>query len=229
MFKLINGDCLEVMQSLIDDGVKVDMILTDPPYLINYHTGWRSDKTHKLAQPILNDNNPQLIKDIVPLCYELLNDGATFYCFCSEHYIDYFKQVIQEYFTIKNILIWVKRKGGGLGDLKGSYASCNEFIIFATKGRHLLNGGRDPNILYYNKVPNQNLLHSNQKPINLLEYIIGKSTDYNDLILDCFMGSGSTGVACLNTNRQFIGIELDKDYYQIAQERCKNYQTKLEV
>ena len=74
-----------------------------------------------------------------------------------------------------------------------------------------------------------NRLHSNQKPTDLLGFIINKSSQPNDIILDCFMGSGSTAIACKNTNRQFIGIELDKDYFNIAQERCKNYQTKLEV
>jgi len=229
MFKLINGDCLEVMQSLIDDGVKVDMILTDPPYLMKYSTGFRSDQTHKLSQEILNDDNFELIRDIIPLCYELLEEGSAFYCFCSEHHLDYFKQQIEKYFTIKNICIWIKNNGSGLGDLKGSYVRTNEFIIFATKGRHLLNGKRDPNVFYYPMVRPNNRLHINQKPTDLLGFIINKSSQPNDIILDCFMGSGSTAIACKNTNRQFIGIELDKDYYQIAQERCKNYQTRLEV
>ena len=92
--KLIQGDCLEEMDKLLRGGVKVDMILTDPPYLINYHTGRRSDKTDKLSQQILNDDNFELIEEIMPLCYELLNEGSAFYCFCSEHHIDYFKQQI---------------------------------------------------------------------------------------------------------------------------------------
>ena len=61
----------------------------------------------------------------------------------------------------------------------------------------------------------------NEKPVNLLEYLIKTSTCENATILDCFMGSSSTGVACVNTNRDFIGIELDEHYFQIAQERIE--------
>lgn len=224
MFKLINGDCLEVMQSLIDDGVKVDMILTDPPYLMNYYRHTNNSN----IKPILNDNNFELIQDIMPLLYELLRDGGAMYMFCNSNHIDYFKQQISQYFNYRNILIWLKN-GMGMGDLKTTYGKRTEFIIYASKGRHELNGRRDNDVLEYKKVPVKKSVHQNQKPVALLEFLINKSSQPNDTILDCFMGSGSTAIACKNTNRQFIGIELDKDYYQIAQERCKNYQTKLEV
>ena len=228
MFKLINGDCLEVMQSLIDDGVKVDMILTDPPYLMNYCTHHRKNKTHDFTKPIKNDDNFELIQDMMPLLYELLRDGGAMYMFCNSNHIDYFKQQISQHFNYKNILIWIKNNQT-MGDLKTTYGKKTEFIVYASKGRHELNGKRDNDLLEYSRVHFSKLLHQNQKPVPLLEFLINKSSQPNDTILDCFMGSGSTAIACKNTNRQFIGIELDKDYYQIAQERCKNYQTKLEV
>lgn len=65
-------------------------------------------------------------------------------------------------------------------------------------------------------------LHPTQKPIKVLEYLIETYTDENGIILDNCMGSGSTGIACLNTNRRFIGIELDENYYNIAKERIHN-------
>ena len=68
----------------------------------------------------------------------------------------------------------------------------------------------------------EKVLHPTQKPVALLEYLIKTYTNENDTVLDFTMGSGSTGVACKNLNRQFIGIELDKDYFKIAQERIKN-------
>ena len=77
---LIHGDCLEEMMKLADDGVKVDMICTDPPYLMNYKTGYRKDKTHDFCKPIANDTNFELIKDIMPLLFELLNQGGQFIC-----------------------------------------------------------------------------------------------------------------------------------------------------
>ena len=223
---LIHGDCLEEMRKLADDGVKVDMICTDPPYLMNYKTGRRKDKTHDFCKPIANDPNFELIKDIMPLLFELLNQGGAIYMFCNANHIDYFKQQIEQHFTLKNILIWVKNNWSA-GDLKGAYAKQTEFILYAVKGRHILNGARDTDTLYYNRVVGNMQLHQNQKPVDLCKYLINKSSNENDTVLDCFMGSGSTGVACLQTNRNFIGIELEEKYYNIAKKRCSEYQSKL--
>ena len=223
---LIHGDCLEEMMKLADDGVKVDMICTDPPYLMNYKTGRRKDKTHDFCKPIANDTNFELIKDIMPLLFELLNQGGAIYMFCNANHIDYFKQQIEQHFVLKNILIWVKNNWSA-GDLKGAYAKQTEFILYAVKGRHILNGARDTDTLYYNRVVGNMQLHQNQKPVDLCKYLINKSSNENDTVLDCFMGSGSTGVACLQTNRNFIGIELEEKYYNIAKKRCSNYQSKL--
>jgi len=80
MIKLINGDCIEEMQKLIDEGQKVDLILTDPPYLMNYHSGWIKDKKHDFRTPIMNDNNPQLLEQAMPLLKRLLKVGGEFIC-----------------------------------------------------------------------------------------------------------------------------------------------------
>lgn len=77
--KLIHGDCIDEMQKLIDDGVKVDMVLTDPPYLMNYHSGWIKDKTHDFRTPIMNDNNPKLLEQAIPLLKQLLKVGGNLY------------------------------------------------------------------------------------------------------------------------------------------------------
>lgn len=78
--KLIHGDCIEEMQKLIDDGVTVDMILTDPPYLMNYSTRHRKDKSHEFTSPILNDDNPELLEQAMPLLKQLLKVGGAFIC-----------------------------------------------------------------------------------------------------------------------------------------------------
>ena len=67
-----------------------------------------------------------------------------------------------------------------------------------------------------------NKVHPSEKPYNLMQYLVLNSSNENDLVLDCFMGSGSTGVACMNTNRKFIGIELDENYFNIAKNRIEN-------
>ena len=224
--ELIHGDCLEYLQKFIDDGMRVDMILTDPPYLMNYKTNYRLDKAHDFGTPIPNDNNFELIQEVIPLLYRLLKIGGGFYMFCNSNHVDYFKQQIEKYFDFKNILVWIKNNHTA-GDLVGAYGKKTEFIIYASKGKHVLNGNRDVDTLYYDRIVGNNQLHQNQKPVDLLEFLISKSSNYGDTVLDCFMGSGSTGVACLQTNRNFIGIDLEENYYDIAKQRCKEYQSKL--
>lgn len=128
----------------------------------------------------------------------------------------YIQAISREVFKIKNILVWEKNNHGS-GDLTGDFAPKHEFIIFLHKGRRLSNGKRDPNIFRFNKTGNK--LHPTEKPVDLCEYLLEKFSDGGDLILDPFMGSGTAGVACRNLGRDFIGIELDKDYFEIAKER----------
>lgn len=106
-----------------------------------------------------------------------------------------------------------------MGDLKGSFAPKYEMIIFAHKGRKLINGFRYPDVLFCKRTNNK--IHPTQKPVELLEKFIKTSSNINDTILDPFMGSGSTGVACQNTHRHFIGFELDENYFNIAKKRLK--------
>jgi site-specific DNA-methyltransferase (adenine-specific) len=126
--------------------------------------------------------------------------------------------MFQKYFKLKNILIWVKNNTS-MGDLYGSYAPKYEMILFGVKGKRKLIDGRDPDILTFKRT--NNVFHPTQKPVDLLEYFIKKSSVKNDIILDPFMGSGSTGVACANTKRCFIGIEKDEQYFLTAKDRLR--------
>lgn len=188
---------------------------------MEYSSGMR-DKNHRFSKQILNDNKQEglwVIRESIRLMSLLLKEGGAVYIFCSEHNIDLFKQVIEKYFTIKNILVWVKQ--GGMGDLNGSYSPCTEFIIFAVKGRHILNGNRDKNVIRMNRVNPLKAVHQNQKPLKLIKYFILKSSKRGDTVLDCFMGSGTTGLACKELARDFVGVELDKEYFNIAKRRLK--------
>ena len=214
MYKLYNGDCLEIMDRLVDEGVKVDCILTDPPYGMNFKSNYRKEKYNSIA----NDNNLDFIKNYFNRCYALLKEDTHIYCFCSWHNIDKFKIEFEKYFKLKNIIVWEKNNTS-MGDLKGSYAPKHEFILYGHKGRRLRNGFRYADIIKANRTNNK--LHPTQKPVDLLEIFIKQSTDKNDVVFDGFMGSGSTGVACMNTNRKFIGIELDENYFDIASKRIE--------
>lgn len=209
--KLYQGDCLEVMKEIPNKSI--DCIITDSPYGFGYQSNMKKNKD----LPMFYDRNTSWLNEWLYNSNKLLKDDGHLYMFAPVQKIDEFKQKIENFFIIKNILVWDK-KGFGMGDLYGQYAPSYEFIIFAVKeqGRKL-NGKRERDLLSFAKTKCE--YHPTQKPIDLIEYLIKKSTNENDIVLDSFMGSGSTGVACVNTNRKFIGIELDEKYFNIAKER----------
>ena len=102
--RLYNGDCLGVMNKLIENGVKVDAVITDPPYGIEFVSNYRKNKYDKIK----NDTNLDWLDDFSKKIYELLNDNSHGYVFCSFHNVDKFKIALEKYFKIKNILIWEK-------------------------------------------------------------------------------------------------------------------------
>jgi len=210
---LMHGDCLERMKEIPDGSV--DMVLTDPPYGIDFQSNHRVDKYSKIK----NDKDLSWLDVWVNELFRVTADNTAHYVFCSFHNIDKFKQALEMRFKIKNILVWEKNNTS-MGDLKADFAPKYEMIIFMQKGRRFINGKRDPNILRFNRTGNK--LHPTQKPVDLLEYLLAKFSDKGQAILDPFMGCGSTGVACKNLSRKFIGIELDEKYYNIAMERILN-------
>ena len=219
--KLYNGDCLEVMKDIPDNSV--DLILTDPPYLIKYKTSYRKDKKHKFCHMIENDDNKTLVSAFIKKSYNLLKNNSAFYCFCNSVNIDFFKQEIEKAkFKIRNIIVWVKNNHTA-GDLNYSFGRKYEFIILANKGKSKFNGKRETDVWFFDRVVGKNQLHQNQKPIKLIEQCLSKHSKENDVVLDPFMGSGTTGVACKNLDRNFIGIELDKEYFEIAKNRINEH------
>ena len=207
------GDCLELMKTIPDGSV--DMVLTDPPYGMSFVSGFRKVAFNAIA----NDSSLEWIDDLASELHRITKDDTAHYVFCSYHHIDKFKQAFERHFKIKNILTWVKNNTS-MGDLKGDFAPKTEFILFMQKGRCLIRGKRDCNVLQYARTGNE--LHPTQKPVDMLEFLISKFSDESMVICDPFMGSGSTGVAAKNTNRKFIGIELDQNYFEIAKKRIQD-------
>lgn len=213
MVKLLNGDCLELMKQMKDKSV--DLILTDPPYGMNFQSCHRKEKYSKIA----NDVNLEWLPVCVSEMYRIAKENTAIYIFCSYHNIDIFKQEFEKMFEIKNLLVWIKNNWS-MGDLDGNFASKTEFILFATKGRPMLRGKRDYNTLYFDRTENK--LHPTQKPVDLCEFLLTKFTNEGDTVLDPFMGSGTTGVAAKKQNRNFIGIELNQQYFITAEKRINN-------
>src|SRR5579859_633679 len=130
--------------------------------------------------------------------------------------------VVAKYFTIKNVLIWEKNNWTP-GDLEANYGHRYEMIIFAHKGRRHLFGRREANVLHFDRVEAQRMQHPTEKPVPLLAYLISKSTTEGETVLDMFMGSGSTCVAAKQINRNYIGIEMDKTWFDVARVRLAQF------
>ena len=214
--KIYNEDCLEGMKKIPDKSI--DLIVTDPPYLVNYKTGRRKDKTHRFNKVILNDDNEQLIIDYINECYRILKNNSAMYMFCSSDKVDFFKQQLENKFKIKNMIIWIKNNHTA-GDLKGAFGRKYEIIFLVVKGVNHFNGKRLTDVWEFDRVSGKKQLHQNQKPLDLIKQCIEKHSDDGDLVFDGFVGSGTTAIACKELNRNYIGFELDKGYYDIAIER----------
>ena len=120
---------------------------------------------------------------------------------------------------VKNVLVWNKDWFGMGNNYRPNY----ELILLLCKTNVKTKSKNKSNILTYRRIAPQKMKHSCEKPILLLEDLITELSEENDTVLDCFMGSGSTGEACLKNNRNFIGIELDENYYNIAYNRINGY------
>lgn len=131
---------------------------------------------------------------------------------------------------MKNNIVWDKGNTTA-GDLAGSYGYQYEVIILAVKGSPKIRGKRHSDLWRFPRVSPDKLLHQNEKPVPLLERMIDSFSDIGDVVLDPFMGSGSTAVACMNMGRSFIGCEIDSGYYEIALNRidAENSQARLFV
>jgi site-specific DNA-methyltransferase (adenine-specific) len=211
--KIILGDAVVELQKLANESV--DCLITDPPYGIDYSSNRR--EVNEDLGGIVNDQESafELLDDVMAVVEKKLKPNSHLYIFTSWKVYPQFERIISKYFEIKNVLVWDKENHGS-GDLDSNYGEQYELIIFATNGRRFLNGTRPSNILRYGKVYLQK--HPTQKPTDLLEALIDKSTKEGELVVDPFMGSGSTCKAAKNMGRTYLGIELDERWYKLAQE-----------
>ena len=248
MINLINGDCLIEMDKLIAQGIKVDAIITDPPYGT---TACKWDSIIPFDEMWLRLN-------------KLIKPNGAIVLFGSEPFSSALRMS-----NIKNYKydwVWNKKKAGNIFLAKQQPMKIHEIITVFDCNKDNYNPqlvGRDKiktsknygtgeamsgkkkeectTYVYTHKNPvsiieisnafQKNKQHPTQKPVKLMEYLIKTYTNENETVLDFTAGSFSTGVAAVNTNRDFIGIELDKTYFDIGVKRIdianKNYQPEL--
>jgi len=215
------GDCLEVMKTLPDKSV--DAVITDPPYGIDYQSARRIDSERK--PKIDNDKRPFIwwLYD----AYRITSDGGCLLTFCEWRYQEVWRMAIETAgYVVRSQVIW-DRDWHGLGDLSAQFAPQHDIIWFATKGHFEFKNGRPTSVQRVRRVSAEELVHPNEKPIALMYRLVEIATPKEGLVLDPFMGSGTTGVACVQTGRNFIGVEVDPGYFEIAKQRIENAQPPL--
>ena len=226
---LMKGDCLERMKE-IESG-SVDLILTDPPYGTTA-CKWDSviplDKMWEQLKRIIKPNGAIVLFGSQPFTSVLVHSNLKMY---------------------RHQWIWNKNNSAGFATAKiRPFAVCEDVLVFGvnkvkyypqmTKGKLRKKGGYSSsdnynikpsvsyndeyypkNLLDYSNASQVGKLHPTQKPVALMEYLIKTYTNENETVLDFTFGSGTTGVACMNTNRKFIGIEMDDHYFDIGSKR----------
>ena len=226
MIDLRCGDCLELMKDIPDKSI--DLVVTDPPYKIvqggctNKAVRLKGSNQEQLKKGTLFNNNSIKFNEWIPEVYRVLKNNSHCYIMSNDRNINELLNVCEKVgFKLLNILVWGKSKHSP----NRYYLKNCEFIVFLRKGKAKnINNMGTKQLLLIDNVENKN--HPSEKPIKLMEILIKNSSNEQDKILDPFMGSGSTGVACINTNRSFIGIEKDENYFNIAKERIEK--TSLE-
>jgi site-specific DNA-methyltransferase (adenine-specific) len=212
--KLILGDCLEVLKTLPDKSV--DAVITDPPYGINYIPAWKKwDGSVCNFKPVINDDKPF---DPSPFMR-----FPTVVLFGANYYSDKL--------PVGGWICWDKRLDAKKDRMIGSSFELAWFTskntTAKTKMIRILHGG----VVNADSVNgnNEKRIHPTQKPVAVMRDIVSAFTRLGDTVLDPFMGSGTTGVACVQTGRDFIGIEIDPGYFAIAERRIKEAQAQMTI
>ncbi len=242
MIKLINGDCLEVMKTIEDKSI--DMILCDLPYgttackwdgIIPFNELWAQ------YERIIKDNGAIVLTASQPFTTELIHSNLKLFKYCwvwnkkkagniflakyqpmkIHEDIAVFSKKAHKYNPIKTPRDKIKRsKNYGTGEAMGGDRKKEDKVYEYTDKNPV-------SIIEVSNAVQKGKIHPTQKPVELFEYLIKTYTNEGETVLDNCMGSGTTAIACINTNRNFIGIELDENYFNIAKKRIEEVQNGL--
>jgi len=219
MIQLMQGDCLERMKEIPDGSV--DMILTDPPYRMtrrgkscrpNWMKSGMGDNVFSGELPCFNS--------WINECYRVMRDGHLYVFTNTNSLQEILNSCTNAGFKLHNVISMIKDTGMP----NRWYYKQTELVLFFRKGaaKPINDYTSRDNVKVTMPKASTGKLHITQKPLDFIAKLVSNSTISGNIVLDLFMGSGTTGVACVNLNRSFIGIELDANYFKIAQERIQN-------
>lgn len=227
---LINDNCFNVIEEIKKNNIFFDAIITDPPYNISKKNNFSSLKNKRQGVDF-----GEWDKEFDPCLWinhyaEFVKKDGCIIIFCSYLYLSFIIERLKEFgFETKDILRWEKSNPMPR-NVNRRYVSDCEFAIWAVRKKAKWTFNKPKNLPYLK--PNfkssvvsgsEKVAHPTQKSLKLMQEIIHIHTNESDLICDLFMGSGTTGLACAKSKRKFFGIELDKNYFQIAKDRINAY------
>jgi site-specific DNA-methyltransferase (adenine-specific) len=209
-----HGDCLDLIKELPDSSI--DCIITDPPYFLGVtHNGQKGTYSDLIImKPFFESLFFQMER--------VLKKSGHLYVFCDWRTYPFLYPVAEQYISVKNLLVWYKGMSGG-----NQYGFSHEFIIFAAKGNVNMKGENTirhlPGFAAGAKKTNGEKLHPTQKTVEIIEFLMLNSTKEGDVVLDCFLGSGTTAIAAIKNKRNYIGFELQDGYVKLSQDRIDKY------
>jgi len=237
MINLIKGECLEAMKQIPDGSI--DAIITDPPYgttackwdsVIPFEPMW--EQLNRIIKPngaiVLFGSEPfssaLRMSNIKNYKYDWIwNKRLSGNVFLAKSQPMKIHENVIVFNSTKDSFYPIKTDLDKVRNYKDKYGGGESFGKKGTGEKiHTTKGKNPKSIIDISNANRKGNKHPTQKPIALMEYLIKTYTNENETILDFTMGSGSTGVACVNTNRNFIGIELDDKYFEIAENRINN-------
>jgi DNA modification methylase len=204
------------------NGQKADMVFTDPPYGVNYQSNWRNNKSESKFDILQNDNK---FLDFKPNLILYTKESSAWFIWTSHQVYPIWRDMYEDFYL--NTIIWNKGKMG-MGDLS-SYGNNYEMALFCSQGKPKLKGERKKAIWEINVEAGSEYVHPTQKPISLSAYAIPDFINENDIVLDLFLGSGSTMAASHQLKRKCYGIELDPKYCQVIVDRMKKLDPSLVI
>jgi site-specific DNA-methyltransferase (adenine-specific) len=211
--KLLQGDCLEVMKDIPDGSV--DMVLADIPY---GEVNQRSSGLRKLDRgnaDVCEIDLSAMVSEAVRVC------SGSFYVFCGTEQVSSLISSFKDHKLTTRLCAWEKSNPSPMNGTK-LWLSGLEFCVFARKPKATFNEHCQKALRKY--PVGRSKIHPTEKPVKLMQRLVEASSNEGDIVLDFTMGSGTTGVACVNTGRDFIGIELDETYFGIAKDRIEEAQ-----
>lgn len=227
-----NKDALEFLKTL--DKKSVNLALIDPPYLISKESGFKScvngvdrfkistefgewDKEKNFSY--------RYFSEVIQEIHRVLKDGGTIICFYDIWKTETLKNIFEmTKFKQIRFIEWIKSNPVPINSKINYLTNCREIALAAVKkSKPTFNSSYDKGIYNYPICQDKGRFHPTQKPLALKTELIKKHSNEEDVVLDCFAGSATTAVACMDTNREFVGCEIDEKYYELAVKRIQDH------